>query len=101
MIPPVSDMFPVGAMLLVLPTVTNPEKETAVALLLINAPPPEIPVPFIVNGSAVPSVNPFRSSAAPEADTTVPAPIVPKGVLVPPPAAPSLITPKLMVVVPV
>ena len=40
-------------MLLVLPRVINPAKVAPVAELFITAPPPEIPVPFIVSGSAL------------------------------------------------
>jgi acyl-CoA synthetase (AMP-forming)/AMP-acid ligase II len=68
--------------------------------LFISAPPLDTPVPFKVRASAVPSVSPFKSSAAPLA-TVVPAPVVPNGVLVAPPAAPSFNMPALMVVAPV
>ena len=40
-------------MLLELPRVINPAKVAPVAELFITAPPPEIPVPFIVSGSAL------------------------------------------------
>jgi hypothetical protein len=40
------------------------------------------------------------SSAAPVAETTVPAPVVPRGVFIPPPVAPSLSVPALIVVKP-
>ena len=59
-----------------------------------------MPVPFNVSASAVPSVNPFKSSVAPAA-TVVPAPVVPSGVFVAPPAAPSFKVPTLIVVNPV
>ena len=68
--------------------------------VFISAPPLDTPVPFKVSASAVPKVKPFKSSAAPLA-TVVPAPVVPKGVLVAPPAAPSFNMPALMVVAPV
>ena len=67
---------------------------------LVNAPPDEMPVPLRVKASAVPKVKPLRSRTAPEV-TDVPEPVVPKGVLVAPPAAPNLRVPALMVVVPV
>jgi len=57
------------------------------------------PFPFSVIGSAVLSEIPLISNTAPEA-TTVPAAIVPSGVLVALPAAPSFKVPALMVVVP-
>src|SRR5205823_4915641 len=63
----------------VLPRVINPLYETFVAELFVIAPPAEIPVPFKVSASAVPSVKPFKSRAAPEA-TVVPAAVVPSGV---------------------
>ena len=66
----------------------------------MRAPPPEIPVPFRVKASAVPSAKPPKSRAAP-AVTVVPAPVVPSGVFVPPPVAPSFRIPALTVVKPV
>ena len=57
-------------------------------------------MPLSVSASAVPRVNPLRSSAAPVAATMVPAPVVPNGVLVALPAAPSFTVPTLMVVKP-
>ena len=68
--------------------------------LFVKAPVLETPIPLIVNPSAVPNVNPFKSKDAPE-DTTVPAAVVPNGVFVAPPDAPSFIVPSLIVVVPV
>ena len=65
-----------------------------------NAPPLEMPVPFKVNGSAVASIYPFKSSTAP-LNTVVPEPIVPNGELLPLPAAPNFNVPVLIVVVPV
>jgi hypothetical protein len=59
-----------------------------------------MPVPFNVNASAVPNVYPFRSSTAPDVILVAPA-VVPNGVFVPPPAAPSFNVPALIVVVPV
>ena len=70
------------------------------AELFVNAPPDVMPVPFNVNTSAVPSEKPFKSRTAP-AVTEVPAPVVPSGVFVPPPAAPSFNVPALIVVKPV
>ena len=64
-------------------------------LLLITAPPLEIPVPLIVNASAFVIVWPLRSRTAPEV-IVVPAAVVPKAV-----ALPSLSVPALMVVAPV
>ena len=69
------------------------------ATLLVSAPAAAIPVPFKVSASAVPSVNPFRSRAAPEMTEVAPA-VVPSGVFVLPPDAPSLRVPALMVVKP-
>jgi len=57
-------------------------------------------VPFKVSASAVASVNPFKSRAAPVV-TVVPKPIVPNGVFAPLPAAPSFNVPTLIVVKPV
>ena len=48
----------------------------------------------------MPKSNPFKSKVAP-LDTTVPAPVVPNGVLVASPAAPSFKVPALIVVKPV
>src|SRR5258706_4214743 len=87
--------------LLALPRVINPLYVAGDALLFVKAPPLEIPDPLSVSVSAVPRVNPLRSSAAPVAETVVPLPVVPKGVLVAPPVAPSLSVPALMVVKPV
>ena len=96
-----STMSPLFAiMLLSLPSVINPLKVTAVAELLVKAPAPPAPVPLSVKGSAVPSENPFRSRVAPEA-TIVPASVVPNGVFVAPPAAPSISVPSLIIVSPV
>ena len=69
-------------------------------LLLVRAPPLDTPVPLMVSGSAVPSVYPFKSRDAPLVIDVLPA-TVPKGELVPSPAAPSLSVPALMVVAPV
>ena len=68
--------------------------------LFVKAPVLETPIPLIVNPSAVPNVNPFKSKDAPE-DTTVPAAVVPNGVFAAPPAAPNFIVPSLIVVAPV
>ena len=87
--------------LLALPSVIYPLYVAAVLELIINAPPLETPVPLIVGGSAVTSVNPFRSSAAPVAETVVPAAVVPSGLFAPLPAAPNLSVPALIVVKPV
>ena len=84
---------------LALPKVIKPAY-VAAAPLFISAPPLDTPVPFKVSASAVPKLYPFKSSAAPLA-TVVPAPVVPKGVLVAPPAAPSFKMPALMAVTPV
>ena len=54
----------------------------------------------MVRASAVPNVKPFRSRVPP-AEIVVPAAVVPKGVLVDPPAAPSRKVPALIVVKPV
>ena len=96
-----SAMFPLLAtILLALPRLTNPLYVAAVAELLVNAPVvPPTPVPFSVKSSAVPRVNPFRSRVAP-ALTTVPAAVVPSGVLVASPAAPSFNVPAPTVVRP-
>ena len=70
---------------------------------LTNAPTAPVvpaPEPVIDSGSEVLSEMPLRSSVPPLA-TTVPASIVPKGELVPLPAAPSRKTPALTVVTPV
>ncbi len=83
----------------VLPRVINP-LYVAAAPEFINAPLLEIPVPLSVNASAVPNVKPAKSSAAPLV-TEVPAAIVPKGVLVASPTAPSFRVPALTVVSPV
>ena len=58
------------------------------------------PFPFRVRASAVPNVKPLTSSVAP-AVIDVPAPVVPKGVLVDVPAAPSFNVPAAIVVKPV
>ena len=54
----------------------------------------------VVGVLVVANVKPFRSSAAPDA-TVVPEAVVPRGVFVAPPAAPSFNVPVLMVVKPV
>ena len=56
------------------------------------------PVPVMDRGSAALSVKPPRSSAAPVAETVVPAAVVPSGVFAPLPVAPSLSVPALIVV---
>ena len=90
-----------ATMLLALPSVSRPLYVPAVPDVLVSAPAvPPTPVPFNVNASAVPSVNPFRSSVAPLA-TVVPAAVVPSGVFVAPPAAPNFSVPALMFVAPV
>ena len=93
-------IFPVETMLLEDPSVIKPLYVEAVPEVLHNAPPLLTPVPLRVNASAVARVKPFKSSAAPEV-IEVPEPVVPRGVLLPLPAAPSLIVPALMVVNPV
>ena len=96
----VSATLPVPpTMELALPKVIKPAYVAALPLF-ISAPPLDTPVPFKVSASAVPKVYPFKSSAAPLA-TVVPAPVVPKGVLVAPPAAPSFNVLALTVVKPV
>ena len=98
--PPVRLMSPaVATMLLAKPSVINPLYVAAVAALLISAPLLDMPKPLSVSASAVPSVNPFKSSTAPLA-TVVPPATVPRGVFTPSPAAPSLSVPALTVVVP-
>ena len=82
------------------PRVTNP-LYVAAAPLFINDPPLDTPVPFKVSASAVPNVKPPKSNAAPVADTTVPAPVVPSGVFAAPPVAPNFKIPALIVVKPV
>ena len=92
---------PLSAIILLsLSSVINPLYRAAVAELLVKAPAPPAPVPLSVKGSAVPSENPFRSRVAPEA-TIVPASVVPNGVFVAPPAAPSISVPSLIIVSPV
>ena len=83
-----------------LPKVIAPIYVLVVAELLVRAPALLCPAPLIVSPSAVPRVNPFRSSVAPSL-TVVPAPVVPNGVFVPPPAAPSFNVPAEIVVKPV
>jgi len=85
-------ILPVVPMLPAATIVIAPLKFMAVDELLVKEPSPEIPVPLIVSDSAVPRVNPFRSRAA-SSVTEVPAAIVPNGVFVPPPPAPSLSVP--------
>ena len=58
------------------------------------------PAPLSVSASVVPKLNPFRSSVAPLL-TIVPALVVPNGVFVPPPVAPSFNVPAEIVVKPV
>jgi hypothetical protein len=87
-------------MLEALPSVIKPLYVAAVAELFVKAPPLEIPVPFRVSASDVPKVNPLRSSAAPDV-TEVPEPVVPRGVLVASPLAPSFNVPALIVFNPV
>ena len=53
-----------------------------------------------MSASAVPKVNPLRSSAAPVAATRVPLLVVPKGVFVALPVPPSFKVPALIVVSP-
>ena len=69
--------------------------------MFVNAPAGDAvkPVPFIVSASAVDNVIPFRSSAAPAVTEVIP-PVVPNGVFVPSPAAPSLSMPALTVAPP-
>ena len=67
---------------------------------MVSAPALLSPVPLSVSASAVPKVNPLRSRVAPSL-TSVPAPVVPNGVFVPPPAAPSFNVPAEIVVRPV
>jgi hypothetical protein len=59
-----------------------PDQVEGVPLEFINAPPLEIPVPFIVKASVADDVseNPFMSKTPP-AVIDVPAPVVPKGPL--------------------
>ena len=59
-----------------------------------------MPVPLMVSGSAVPSEYPFKSRTQPLVNEVLPA-TVPKGELVPSPAAPSFSVPALTVVAPV
>ena len=80
--------------------VTTPLKEAA-APELVRAPVPLTPVPMRVTASAVPRVKPLRSSAAPVPLTRVPPAVVPRGVLVAPPAAPRATVPAEIVVTPV
>jgi len=68
--------------------------------LFNKAPPVETPVPFRERPSVDPKVKPFRSRAAPEV-TDVPLVVVPNGVFVFVPVAPSLRIPELIVVAPV
>ena len=76
-----------------------PLKDASVPVF-VNAPAPETPVPArLVIASAVPRVNPFKSSVAPDA-IVVPAFVVPNGVLTAPPFAPSFKVPTLIVVTP-
>ena len=86
--------------LLALPNVSKPPYVAPVALLLMIAPLLEMPVPLTVSASAVPRVNPLRSKTAPSVIDVFPT-VVPSGVLVPSPVAPSLRVPALIVVVPV
>ena len=67
---------------------------------MVSAPPLLTPVPLSVSASAVPKVNPLRSSAAPVAATRVPLLVVPKGVFVALPAPSSFKVPALIVVSP-
>ena len=64
------------------PRATVPAQVEAVTLVLIRAPPLEIPVPFNVNASVAVEVKekPFMSNMPPEL-TVVPAPVVPSGPL--------------------
>ena len=84
---------------LALPKVTRPEYVAATPLF-ISAPPEETPVPLMVKASAVAKVKPFKSKVASVA-TTVPAPVVPNGVLLPLPVAPKRRVPALIFVAPV
>ena len=85
----------VEMILLAAPIVINPAYVAAVALLLLIAPPLDIPVPLMVNASEDEYVIPFKSRAAPD-DTVVPAAVVPKAALLL-----SFKIPSLTVVVPV
>ena len=78
----------------------SPLNVAGVAELFISEPPLLTPVPLSVKGSAVASVIPFRSKAAPVAETVVVPAIVPSGLFAPLPAEPSLSVPALMVVAP-
>src|SRR6266496_1745101 len=89
---------PLVMILLELPSVINPLYDAPVPELFIKAPLFETPVPLIVSASAVESVIPFRSSAAPLL-TLVPPPVVPNGVFPPLPAAPSFNIPPFSIVV--
>ena len=80
------------------PNVINPLYVAPVAELLVSAPDP-VPEPFIVNGSSVANVNPFKSSFAPELTVVAP-PFVPKGPLGNVPATPSLSVPDKILVAP-
>ena len=58
----------------VVPKVIDPAYVTAVAVLLVKAPALLIPVPLRVKAFVPDTVVPFRSSTAPEATVTEPAP---------------------------
>ncbi len=68
--------------------------------LFLKAPPFEMPVPLILRPSDVTSVNPFKSSDAPDPTIVIPA-VVPNGELDPVPAEPSCMVPSLTDVWPV